>query len=54
MTLTGICSMIAFVILYAIQGSTSSPAKMFSSVSTFEILGLMVFLYLKHCLLLPI
>lgn len=43
MTLTGICSMIAFVILYAIQGSTSSPAKMFSSVSTFEILGLMVF-----------
>ncbi|CAK9681548.1 ABC transporter transmembrane region family protein [Candida parapsilosis] len=43
MTLTGICSMIAFVILYAIQGSTSSPAKIFSSVSTFEILGLMVF-----------
>ncbi|CAK9437315.1 uncharacterized protein LODBEIA_P16930 [Lodderomyces beijingensis] len=43
MTLTGICSMIAFVILYAIDGKTSSPANMFSSVSSFEILALMVF-----------
>ncbi|KAI5957078.1 hypothetical protein KGF54_000006 [Candida jiufengensis] len=43
MTLTGICAMIAFIILYAIQGSTSSPATMFSSVTSFEILGMMVF-----------
>lgn len=43
MTLTGICSMIAFVILWAINGETSSAANIFSSVSAFEILGLMVF-----------
>ncbi|KAI5957077.1 hypothetical protein KGF54_000005 [Candida jiufengensis] len=43
MTLTGICAMIAFIILYAIQGSTGSAATIFSSVSTFEILGMMVF-----------
>ncbi|CAI5755611.1 unnamed protein product [Candida verbasci] len=43
MTLSGISAMIAFIILYAIRGRTSSPANIFSSVSSFEILAMLVF-----------
>ncbi|KAL6450072.1 YOR1 Oligomycin resistance ATP-dependent permease YOR1 [Candida maltosa Xu316] len=42
MTLIGLCTMIAFIILYALDGKTSSPAKIFSSVSSFGIMGMMI------------
>ncbi|EGW34105.1 uncharacterized protein SPAPADRAFT_133715 [Spathaspora passalidarum NRRL Y-27907] len=44
LTLNGISAMIAFLILYALRGKTSSPANIFSSVSSFEMLSFFVFL----------
>ncbi|RCK59331.1 Oligomycin resistance ATP-dependent permease YOR1 [Candida viswanathii] len=42
-TLTGISAMIAFIILYAIDGSKRTPANIFSSVSSFGIMAMMIF-----------
>ncbi|KAG7661623.1 uncharacterized protein J8A68_004892 [[Candida] subhashii] len=43
MTLTGISSMIAFLVLYAIKGNTANPANIFSSLSAFGILAILIF-----------
>ncbi|CAN3476413.1 oligomycin resistance ATP-dependent permease Yor1p [Diutina catenulata] len=42
-TLPGITSLIAFLILYGLEGSTRNAAEMFSSVGAFEILTMFVF-----------
>ncbi|CAN3376554.1 hypothetical protein DIURU_002695 [Diutina rugosa] len=43
MTLPSITSMVAFLVLYGLERDTRSPADMFSSVSSFEIITLFVF-----------
>lgn len=39
LSLTGIISMISFLVLYGIDGNTRSPADIFSSISSFEIIS---------------
>lgn len=42
--LTGISSMVSFIVLYAIKSKSASAASIFSSVSVFEILASLLFL----------
>lgn len=45
LSVTGIISMISFLVLYGLEGSTRTPASIFSSISSFEILSnFMVFI----------
>lgn len=43
MTLTGISAMIAFLVFYAIKGTTANAAEIFSSLSSFGILAILIF-----------
>lgn len=43
MSLIGIVTMIAFLVLFALEGSTKDPASVFSSVQAFEYLGFFIF-----------
>lgn len=43
MSLVGITTMVAFLVLWAIEGKTRSPANIFSSVLLFDVLGMMIF-----------
>ncbi|EDK37507.2 hypothetical protein PGUG_01605 [Meyerozyma guilliermondii ATCC 6260] len=49
LSLIGLTSMVAFLSLYAIEGGTRTAADIFSSVSSFELLGFLIFL-LPQCL----
>ncbi|CAK7904836.1 oligomycin resistance ATP-dependent permease Yor1p [[Candida] anglica] len=49
LSLTGITAMVSFLVLFALNGKTKDPASVFSSVSTFEILAICVFM-LPMCL----
>lgn len=42
-SLVGIVTMIAFLVLFSLEGSTKDPASTFSSVQAFEYLGFMIF-----------